>query len=95
MPILGGQETLIQATVARLAGKPDIAGPLVVTSESYRFMPFDQLQPELLAPLAEDFADLLAQPSKDRLFPIFGDEHDVVPAKPEVVLVDWTGWRCS
>jgi len=58
-------------------------------------MPFDQLQPELLAPLAEDFADLLAQPSKDRLFPIFGDEHDVVPAKPEVVLVDWTGWRCS
>jgi len=45
-------------------------------------MPFDQLQPELLAQLAEDSADHLAQPSKDRPLSIFGDEHDVVPAIP-------------
>ena len=45
-------------------------------------MPFDQLQPKLLAQLTEDSANLLAQPSKDRLLSIFGDEHDVVPAIP-------------
>ncbi|MGD9610680.1 MAG: mannose-1-phosphate guanylyltransferase/mannose-6-phosphate isomerase [Desulfovibrionaceae bacterium] len=52
MPILGGQETLIQATVARLAGKPDIAGPLVVTGEPYRFMVASQLQETGVTPSA-------------------------------------------
>jgi len=44
MPVLGGQETLLQATVARLAGQPDMAAPLIITGEPYRFMVASQLQ---------------------------------------------------
>jgi len=44
MPILGGRETLIQTTVSRFAEESDIAAPIVVTGEPYRFMVASQLQ---------------------------------------------------
>lgn len=52
MPVLGGQETLIQTTVARLAGQPDIAAPLIVTGEPYRFMVARQLRDMHVTPSA-------------------------------------------
>ncbi len=49
---LVGKSTMLQATVARLAGIPDITGPLIVANESHRFMIAQQMQQINAAPSA-------------------------------------------
>src|SRR5512147_1464196 len=41
---LVGERTMLQETVARLAGVPDQAAPIVVCNESHRFMVAEQLR---------------------------------------------------
>ncbi len=41
---LTGQDTMFQATVTRLAGLPDISGPIVLCNEIHRFMVAEQLR---------------------------------------------------
>jgi len=41
---LVGKRTMLQETAARLAGLPDLAGPVVVCNESHRFMVAEQLR---------------------------------------------------
>ena len=41
---LVGQRTMLQETVARTAGLPDLAAPIVVCNESHRFMVAEQLR---------------------------------------------------
>jgi mannose-1-phosphate guanylyltransferase/mannose-6-phosphate isomerase len=47
---LVGKSTMLQATVARLSGIPDIMEPLIVANESHRFMIAQQLQQINAAP---------------------------------------------
>ncbi len=49
---LVGNSTMLQATVARLFGIPDIAEPLIVANESHRFMIAQQMQQINAAPSA-------------------------------------------
>jgi hypothetical protein len=44
LPLTGGGETMLQATVARTAGLPGIGAPVVVCNESHRFMVAEQLR---------------------------------------------------
>lgn len=44
MPILGGQQSLLQATLQRTTNILDIAPPIVVTNEQYRFIVASQIQ---------------------------------------------------
>jgi mannose-1-phosphate guanylyltransferase/mannose-6-phosphate isomerase len=44
LPLAGGDETMLQATVARTAGLPGIAAPVVVCNEAHRFMVAEQLR---------------------------------------------------
>ena len=48
---LVGKSTMLQATVARLSGIPDITGPLIVANESHRFMIAEQLRQINAAPM--------------------------------------------
>src|SRR5512134_2591995 len=41
---LVGRRTMLQETVARVAGLPDLAAPIVVCNESHRFMVAEQLR---------------------------------------------------
>jgi mannose-1-phosphate guanylyltransferase/mannose-6-phosphate isomerase len=41
---LVGERTMLQETVARLAGVPDVSGPVVVCNDSHRFMVAEQLR---------------------------------------------------
>jgi mannose-1-phosphate guanylyltransferase/mannose-6-phosphate isomerase len=41
---LVGERTMLQETAARVAGLPDLAGPIVVCNESHRFMVAEQLR---------------------------------------------------
>jgi mannose-1-phosphate guanylyltransferase/mannose-6-phosphate isomerase len=41
---LVGDSTMLQETVARVTGLPDVAGPIVVCNESHRFMVAEQLR---------------------------------------------------
>jgi len=47
---LVGKNTMLQATVARLSGIPDITEPLIVANESHRFMIAQQMQQINAAP---------------------------------------------
>ncbi len=47
---LVGKSTMLQATVARLAGLPDIAAPLIIANESHRFMIAQQMQQINISP---------------------------------------------
>lgn len=49
---LAGKDTMLQATVTRLSGIPDITGPLIVANESHRFMIAQQMQQINIAPSA-------------------------------------------
>jgi len=49
---LVGKSTMLQATVARLSGIPDITEPLIVANESHRFMIAQQMQQINAAPSA-------------------------------------------
>ncbi|MDP2156369.1 MAG: sugar phosphate nucleotidyltransferase, partial [Nitrospirota bacterium] len=49
---LAGKNTMLQATVTRLSGIPDITGPLIVANESHRFMIAQQMQQINIAPSA-------------------------------------------
>ena len=44
LPLAGGSETMLQATVARTAGLPGVAAPVVVCNEAHRFMVAEQLR---------------------------------------------------
>ena len=44
MPMLGGRQSLLQATIRRASSLPNIAPPIVVTNEQYRFIVASQLQ---------------------------------------------------
>jgi mannose-1-phosphate guanylyltransferase/mannose-6-phosphate isomerase len=44
LPLTGGGETMLQATVARTAGLPGIGAPVVVCNEAHRFMVAEQLR---------------------------------------------------
>ncbi len=49
---LVGKNTMLQATVARLSGIPDIMEPLIIANESHRFMIAQQMQQINAAPAA-------------------------------------------
>ncbi|MBI5074965.1 MAG: NTP transferase domain-containing protein [Nitrospirae bacterium] len=49
---LVGKSTMLQATIARLSGIPDITKPLIVANENHRFMIAEQLQQINAAPSA-------------------------------------------
>lgn len=64
---LTGQDTMIQATVKRLAGLPDMGKPIVLCNDSHRFMAAEQLrgaglQPEriVLEPFGRNTAPAVA-----------------------------------
>ena len=44
LPLAGGSETMLQATVARTARLPAVAAPVVVCNEAHRFMVAEQLR---------------------------------------------------
>ena len=44
LPLAGGSETMLQATVARTAGLPGVVAPVVVCNEAHRFMVAEQLR---------------------------------------------------
>jgi len=44
LPLAGGNETMLQATVARTAGLPAVGAPVVVCNEAHRFMVAEQLR---------------------------------------------------
>jgi mannose-1-phosphate guanylyltransferase/mannose-6-phosphate isomerase len=44
LPLTGGGETMLQATVARTAGLPGVSAPVVVCNEAHRFMVAEQLR---------------------------------------------------
>ena len=44
LPLTGGSETMLQATVARTAGLPGVSAPVVVCNEAHRFMVAEQLR---------------------------------------------------
>ena len=44
LPLIGGGETMLQATVARTAGLPGVGAPVVVCNEAHRFMVAEQLR---------------------------------------------------
>ena len=44
LPLAGGSETMLQATVARTAGLPAVGAPVVVCNEAHRFMVAEQLR---------------------------------------------------
>ena len=44
LPLAGGSETMLQATVARTGGLPAVAAPVVVCNEAHRFMVAEQLR---------------------------------------------------
>jgi mannose-1-phosphate guanylyltransferase / mannose-6-phosphate isomerase len=44
LPLAGGSETMLQATVARTAGLPGVSAPVVVCNEAHRFMVAEQLR---------------------------------------------------
>jgi mannose-1-phosphate guanylyltransferase len=44
LPLIGGGETMLQATVARTTGLPGIGAPVVVCNEAHRFMVAEQLR---------------------------------------------------
>ena len=44
LPLAGGEETMLQATVARTAGLPGVVAPVVVCNEAHRFMVAEQLR---------------------------------------------------
>ena len=44
LPLAGGDETMLQATVARTAGLPAVGAPVVVCNEAHRFMVAEQLR---------------------------------------------------
>jgi len=49
---LTGERTMLQETAARLAGFPDVTGPIVVCNEAHRFVVAEQLREMELAPNA-------------------------------------------
>jgi mannose-1-phosphate guanylyltransferase/mannose-6-phosphate isomerase len=49
---LVGERTMLQDTVARLAGVPDVAAPVVVCNDSHRFMVAEQLRELRMPPSA-------------------------------------------
>ena len=49
---LTGERTMLQETAARLAGFPDVTGPVVVCNEAHRFLVAEQLREMELAPTA-------------------------------------------
>ena len=49
---LTGERTMLQETAARLAGFPDVTGPIVVCNEAHRFVVAEQLREMGLAPNA-------------------------------------------
>jgi mannose-1-phosphate guanylyltransferase/mannose-6-phosphate isomerase len=49
---LTGERTMLQETAARLAGFPDVLGPIVVCNEAHRFLVAEQLREMQLAPSA-------------------------------------------
>jgi mannose-1-phosphate guanylyltransferase/mannose-6-phosphate isomerase len=49
---LTGERTMLQETVARLTGFPDVSGPLVVCNEAHRFIVAEQLREMGVAPTA-------------------------------------------
>jgi len=44
LPLTGGGETMLQATVARTGGLPGVGAPVVVCNEAHRFMVAEQLR---------------------------------------------------
>ena len=44
LPLTGGSETMLQATVARTAGLPGVVASVVVCNEAHRFMVAEQLR---------------------------------------------------
>ncbi|NBU24557.1 MAG: mannose-1-phosphate guanylyltransferase/mannose-6-phosphate isomerase [Gammaproteobacteria bacterium] len=44
LPLAGGSETMLQATVARTAGLPGVGAPVVVCNDAHRFMVAEQLR---------------------------------------------------
>ncbi len=44
LPLTGGSDTMLQATVARTAGLPGVGAPVVVCNEAHRFMVAEQLR---------------------------------------------------
>ena len=44
LPLAGGSETMLQATVARTGGLPAVGAPVVVCNEAHRFMVAEQLR---------------------------------------------------
>jgi mannose-1-phosphate guanylyltransferase/mannose-6-phosphate isomerase len=44
LPLTGGGETMLQATVARTVGLPGVGAPVVVCNEAHRFMVAEQLR---------------------------------------------------
>ena len=49
---LTGERTMLQETAARLAGFPDVCGPIVVCNEAHRFLVAEQLREMGLTPTA-------------------------------------------
>src|SRR5262245_38526065 len=49
---LTGERTMLQETAARLAGFPDVTGPIVVCNEAHRFLVAEQLREMDLPPTA-------------------------------------------
>ncbi|MFM7799826.1 MAG: mannose-1-phosphate guanylyltransferase/mannose-6-phosphate isomerase [Planctomycetota bacterium] len=44
LPLAGGSETMLQATVVRTGGLPEVGAPVVVCNEAHRFMVAEQLR---------------------------------------------------
>ncbi len=92
---LAGELTMLQETVARLAGLPDVAAPVVVCNEDHRFMVAEQLrqngQPAaaiILEPVGRNTAPAVAvaamqamQDGQDPLLLILPADHVVADAK--------------
>jgi mannose-1-phosphate guanylyltransferase len=58
LPLASQSETMLQATVSRLAGLANLAAPIVVCNEAHRFLVAEQLRG--LAPDSE--ADIVLEP---------------------------------
>jgi mannose-1-phosphate guanylyltransferase/mannose-6-phosphate isomerase len=50
LALSGGSRTMLQETVARLVGVPDLGAPIVVCNEAHRFMVAEQLRQDGVAP---------------------------------------------
>ena len=67
LALAGGERTMLQDTVARLEGLPELAAPVVVCNEAHRFMVAEQLRQQgvtapsiILEPVGRNTAPAIA-----------------------------------